>query len=29
MAPNTSSVLKELFETYMDKTCYRVIEGGT
>ena len=29
MAPHTSSVLKKLFETYLDKSCYRVIEGGT
>lgn len=28
MAPHTSNVLKELFDKYLDKSCYRVIEGG-
>lgn len=27
MAPHTSNVVAELFEKYMDKDCYRIIEG--
>lgn len=27
LSPHTSNVLKELFDKYLDKECYRVIEG--
>jgi aldehyde dehydrogenase (NAD+) len=28
MAANSSNVLKELFDKYLDKDCYQIIEGG-
>lgn len=28
MTPNSSKLIKKLFEKYMDNLCYRVIEGG-
>lgn len=28
MAPVSSNAIKELFDNYLDKSCYRVIEGG-
>jgi aldehyde dehydrogenase (NAD+) len=28
VTPNVSNVIKELFDTYMDKDCYRALEGG-
>lgn len=27
MAPNAGAAVKKLVETYLDKDCYRVIEG--
>jgi aldehyde dehydrogenase (NAD+) len=28
MSPNTSNLMKEIFDKYLDKNCYTVIEGG-
>lgn len=28
MTPNSSKLIKKLFEKYVDNLCYRVIEGG-
>lgn len=28
MTPNSSNMIRILFEKYLDPSCYRVIEGG-